>query len=76
MKWGHELDFALGYFGITLSGELIIFDNCPEDIREKLLEIWPEIVKKQIQKLASGNFNGFDYFYPNWEEVMKARNGN
>ena len=56
---GHELDFALGYFGVIPKGfrgakedTLVFVNNCPEDIKQRVLEIYPK-VQERIEKERS-----------------------
>ncbi len=49
-----ELDFALGYFGVVPAGfkgttedTLFFTKDCPEDIKDRVLKLWPLLVAKE-----------------------------
>ncbi len=58
-----ELDFAKGYFGILPAGfrglkedEVIFINNCPDDIKKKVLEIWPNVKKRIEEERLNGHW--------------------
>ena len=67
-----ELDYALGYFTIFPGGfkndnavgdpYLFISDDCPKELRERLLHDWPIIKKKTLEKHANGEWSSTDAF--------------
>ncbi len=64
---GGELEFARGYcfiFPLRKGGhKLMISDRCPDDIRKKLLEVWPEVEKATIERHKKGIYLETDYFF-------------
>lgn len=64
---GGELEFARGYTFVfpSLEGghELLISDDCPEDIKQKVLEVWPEVEKATIERHKKGIYLESDYFF-------------
>jgi len=68
-----ELDFALGYFTVfpcdfknpdanPHEPFLFIRDDCPPDIRARLLEEWPKVKKATEERHANGEYSSLDYF--------------
>ncbi|MDO4198155.1 MAG: hypothetical protein Q4D13_04090 [Erysipelotrichaceae bacterium] len=67
-----ELDFALGYFTVfpgdlknsSSSKEpfLYIREDCPEDIRERLLVEWERVKKETNERHKQGIYSSKDYF--------------
>lgn len=57
----HELDFASGYFGVIPKGfrgakedTLVFINNCPEEIKQKVLEIYPKIQEREKRERSQG----------------------
>lgn len=71
-SFGHELDFASGYFTVFArdlenpnnpeSPYLHISSDCPEDIRERLLETWETVKEDTIKRHEEGRYSSLDYF--------------
>lgn len=71
-----ELDWALGYFTVFPGGYrklkdldwpedepyLFIYDDCPSNIRERLLKEWPRIVEETKKRHKEGYFSSHDAF--------------
>ena len=58
-----DLDFALGYYGVIPKGfrgakedTLIFTEDCPPDIKEKVLELWPKLRAKEKEDEENGIF--------------------
>ena len=56
-----ELEFALGYFGIVPKGfrgakeDILVFiNNCPDDIKQKVLDIYPKVKERMEKERAQG----------------------
>lgn len=72
-NFGHELDFASGFFTVYELDRknpgnkeypyLSIDDDCPEDIRIKLLETWERVKKETIERHEAGQYSSLDYFW-------------
>lgn len=66
-EWGHELDFAREYifiFPLKDKGhKLFISEECPDDIRKKVLEIWPVVEAEQYRRHAQCIYTKRDYFF-------------
>jgi len=41
---------------------IIFFDNCPEDLREKVEKEWPAYKKEILEKQAQGIYDSRDWF--------------
>ena len=57
-----ELDFALGYFTVFSKENLFIRDDCPEEIRARILELWPKIKEETEERHRNGHFSSQDFF--------------
>ncbi len=69
IEYGHELDFALGYIHIFPRGfkgnpeaKLFISDECPEDIRERIESLWPELKAETDRRHEKGLYTSADYY--------------
>ena len=66
-KPGGELEFARGYTFVFPSfgggHESLISDDCPADIRKKVLEVWPIIEKETMERHKNGIYLESDYFF-------------
>ena len=51
-----------GFMYVTLDGNYHFFDNCPEDLRKKVEEEWPEYKKEILEKQAKGIYDSRDWF--------------
>lgn len=58
-----ELDFALGYFTVLSKENLFISDDCPEEIRARILELWPKIKEETEERHRNGHFSSQDFFW-------------
>ena len=57
-----ELDFASGYFTVFSKDNLFISPECPEDIKAKILELWPKIKEETEERHRIGQFSSKDLF--------------
>lgn len=66
-KPGEELEFARGYCFVMPLKEgghkLMISDRCPDDIRKKILEVWPVVERQTIERHRQGIYLEGDYFF-------------
>lgn len=69
VEYGHELDFALGWFIICPKGfrgykdvTLEFHSECPEDIKQKVLDIWPEVKAETERRHEKFIYTSHDYF--------------
>ncbi len=70
VEYGHELDFALGWFFIYPKGYKGLSDytidfhsDCPEEIKQKVLELWPTVKKETERRHERLIYTSRDYFY-------------
>ena len=73
MKVGHELDFASGYFTVFPCDFrnpdapqdkpfLYISEDCPENLKEKILKTWEKVKTDTEERHKKGFFSSNDYF--------------
>ena len=61
VEYGYELEFARGYIHIfprgfngNLEPELVFSAQCPQDIRERVQAMWPDLKKETERRHAGG----------------------
>lgn len=71
-----ELDYAIGHFSVFPGGlvhsrnpewpkdepYLHIDEECPQEIKERLLKDWPRILKETKERHSKFIFSSLDYF--------------
>ena len=67
-SYGHELDFAREYMFVfpirEAPGYHIHFTkNCPEEIRNKVLELYPKLIEETKRRHEEGLYTSKDYFF-------------
>ena len=73
-SYGHELDFAREYmFVFTIREEpgyhIHFTKNCPEEIKNKVLELYPKLVEETKRRHEEGLYTSKDYFF--WYSIKK-----
>ncbi len=61
-KYGHELDYASGWFTVFSKDNFYIHSKCPSDIRKRLEEDWPRVKAETEERHRQGHFSSLDYF--------------